>query len=87
MACADCLDNATGYIILSAVGVGLVHHMEITTAALDLESIRLDYLNDKIYVHLSRQGYLRHDECTASFQQNMTTQIQVLGLQFNGFSA
>ena len=87
MACADCLDNAAGYIILSTAGVGLVHCMEITITALDLESIRLDYLNDKIYVHLSCEGYLRHDECTASFQQNMTTQIQVLGLQFDGFSA
>lgn len=68
------LDNATGYVILSATGVCLVNGMEITTTTLDLERIRPYYLNE-IHIHLSREGYLRRGGCTPSSQRNRTTQI------------
>jgi len=80
------LDNATGYVILSATGVCLVDGVEITTTTLDLERVRPYYLNDEIHIHLSREGYLRRGGCTPSSQQNRTTQIQVLDLRFDGSS-
>lgn len=44
VACADYFDNTTGYVILSAAGVRLIHCVELATTTLDLESIRLDKL-------------------------------------------
>ena len=62
------LDNATGYVILSATGVCLVDGVEITTRTLDLERIRLYYLNEEIHIHLSHEGYLRCGGCMPSSQ-------------------
>lgn len=45
MASADRLDNTAGNIILPTTGVGLVHSVEFSATALDLECIRTGYLN------------------------------------------
>ena len=86
MARTHCFDNTTGYVILSATGVCLIHRVELGTTALNLEGIRPDYLTNKAYVRLSREDSFQRDGCTASSQQNMTTQIQVPDPQFDDSS-
>jgi len=45
MAGADRFNNTAGNIILPATGVSLVHRVELSATALDLECMRTDYLN------------------------------------------
>jgi len=86
VACTDRFDNAAGYVLLSSTRVCLVHRVELAATTLNLESIRLYFIIDKVHVHLSRGGYLRHGRCTVSFQRNMTTQSQVPDPRFDGSS-
>ena len=45
MASADCLNDTAGNIVLPAAGVSLVHGVELSATALDLEHMRIGHLN------------------------------------------
>ena len=45
MASADRFNNTAGNIILPTTGVSLVHSVELGATALDLEGMRIGYLN------------------------------------------